>query len=110
MSDERYLDDVELLAIARVDHEEDLARLRLEVAEKTLAVEALKQQNLEWQYKLSKKLIAEKTEAVAEKKEDIEKRQEKRRNLLKEIALKYNLDGVWGYDPETGLIHTNSEE
>lgn len=106
----QYLDDIELLAIARVDHDEDLARLQLEVAEKSLAVELLKQQNLEWQYKLSKKSVAEQTEAVAERKESVEKRQEKRRNLLKEVAQKYDLVGVWGYDPETGLIHTNEEE
>ena len=107
---ELYLDDIELNAIAHVDALERLAKLEERVAEKDLVIETLKQQNLEWQYKLAKQRIADATASFKEAKGRAESQAESRRAIFKEIAKKYGIDGRWGYNPDDGQIYLGEGE
>jgi hypothetical protein len=105
-----YLDDLELRAIEEVDFKEKIARLEEKVAEKHLAIEALKQQNLELQYKLSKREVADAANSLTESKEKTKQRTRARKGIFVKLADKYGLRGSWGYDPLDGLIHLDQGE
>jgi len=105
---EKYLDDVELECILNADLQEQLSAEKKNCADRDLKLVEARIRALELEFKIARFEQTTCRDRVVFLDNSTNGRKEERKQLLKSIAKKYSIEGSWGYDPKSGLIHEDN--
>lgn len=96
----------EMLEIEKIQLEKKIHDTKANELKKDIVIKEQQKQINSLKNELLNKAIADHKQAIVDENKKAKALQEQLKNYNKKLAEKYELEGAWGYNPETGSIIT----
>jgi len=101
---EQHLEAHELLKMELMQSEKALILAKTTELKKDIVIKELQKQIYGLKNELLAKAVEEDKRKLADEQLKLNSKKEETQEFNKQLAEKYELDGAWGFNPETGLI------